>query len=289
MSFELRVSFTGLCLYLIHPNGRQAAVLQPDARKDNANPRHADDTDGEFHAAYLRFDLASLATGFPGAPGADEVPPYEVVHRFGRQVLDFGIPDDNNTALQVDLSVPDFGGFAPTLQLLPGLFSTTPPDELLTRMVLNGGTLSGLPEDSWKIPGFFHPDGTPTPGQFASLITWSRQVEGDGIELTLTDFDGGNEVRIPLRPVTTDTGDQVLSLKVANLCAKNALEWPELGIRTVDQDDVDFKWLYRLFEPAQGSYGDLLRGGTYPIPRLQHGNPFGVEDCMGGKVVTTFP
>jgi hypothetical protein len=286
MAFELRVTFTGLCLYLAHPDGTKAAVLLPDARKTTAEPLHADGTRGEFHAGYLRFDLAHLDARFPAA-GEDEVPAYEAVHRLNRQVIDFGLggaaaPQD------VQLALPDFGAFAPALRPLPGLFSATPPDALLSRLVLDGGTITGLPEDAWTLPATLNPTGQPYDGQFASLITWTRQVEGDGLTLTLSGFDGGGAVRIPLTPVDTE-GGRVIALKVANLCDKNVLEWPELGVRTVDQDDVDFKWLYRLLTPPEGSYGDLLNGSAYPIPHLQPTQSFGVEDCMGGKIEVVFP
>jgi hypothetical protein len=286
MAFELRVSFTGLCLYLVHPDGTKAAVLLPDARKTTADPAHADGTMGEFHAAYLRFDLAHLDARFP-AGSEDEVPRYEVVRRLDRQVLDFGVPD--GAGQTVDLPLPDFGTFAPTLRPISGLFSSNPPQELLSRMVLNGGELSALPEDAWTLPATLNPGGQPYNGEFASLVTWTRQVEGDGLTLTLAGFDGADAVQIPLTPVTTDSGARVIALKVANLCDKNVLEWPELGTRRVDQDDVDFKWLYRLLQPEEGSYGDRLEGSSLPIPHLQPTQGFGVEDCMGGKIEVVFP
>src|SRR4051812_37492518 len=59
MSFTLEVEFSGLCLFVLHPDEPRVAVLMPDARKSTANPVHVDGTRGIPHVGYTRFDLAN--------------------------------------------------------------------------------------------------------------------------------------------------------------------------------------------------------------------------------------
>ena len=82
--------------------------------------------------------------------------------------------------------------------------------------------------------------------------------------------------------------DNIVRLKVANLCAENPLEWPELDLRTLKaKRDDDFKWMYRLLKPEVGTYQKHLgKHGKLPVPVLtQQKVPFGgLTDCTGKKI-----
>jgi hypothetical protein len=288
MTFDLRVEFSGLCLYLMHPDGDQVGIVMPDARKRTADPRHADGTDGVFHVGYVRFDLANFDADLP--PGdIDNGPRYEVVHRFDREALDFDFPDEQSS-MSAELEFPDFKEFAPVLRPLPGLFSEDPPKVLLMRTVLRGGHLSGLSEgESWRFSTELNPSAPAYGGQFASFSTWTRRVDGDGLTIRLRRFGDATPTEIPLRPARSENGDAVIALKIANLCAENPLEWPDLPFRGVVGDDVDFKWLYRLLEPPGTTYAKLLRGDQFPVPERRGRQPFGAfQDCMGGRLTHAF-
>src|SRR5262245_46820732 len=115
MPFELRVDISGLCLFMIHPNGEEIAVVMPDARKGRLDPKHVDHNangrvNGVFHTGYLRYDLACLWAGFPPG-GRRSGPSYEVVHRFDGEALEF-VGVDNEPLNVRTMQVADFGEFA---------------------------------------------------------------------------------------------------------------------------------------------------------------------------------
>ena len=84
-------------------------------------------------------------------------------------------------------------------------------------------------------------------------------------------------------------GKSSIVLKVANLCSENPLEWPELVMHQVNRADRDFKWMYRLMAPAQGTLASLLQPDELlPIPLQQGATPFSVQGCMGSRKLTVF-
>ncbi|HEV2734964.1 MAG TPA: hypothetical protein VGV85_08985, partial [Longimicrobiaceae bacterium] len=183
MAFQLRVEFTGLCLYLVHatPPGdrkpgdpldaQKVTVARPDCRKGKVATRHADGDKGRPHAGYIRFDLANLTPGFP-AGQVDDSPEYEVVHRFTRQTLDFGLPAAEGL-MRVHAAVPEFEGFAPTLEPRPELSVDAQAGGLcVMKTTLTGGTLIGEPEprDDWEFSPLFHPSGYSYIGEFAQSL-----------------------------------------------------------------------------------------------------------------------
>ena len=300
MPFDLQVEFAGLCLYVVNPDNRRVAVLMPDARRRPGHDpaHHFDDKPAVPHVGYIRFNLANLAIYAPPVPaGVDrmhrEGPEYELLHRFDRQILDFDGAFQPE-GVEGELEVPSFDAFAPDLELVPGLFTARPPDVLLMRTVLEGGRLSGslMPREQWIFPTHLHPEGKGHGGTFASSATWTRRVEAESVTLRITDFAGVVQASFPLRPATPGG---TVSVKVANLCADNPLEWEELNIRKVIGPDLDFKWLYRLFEPAGTTFDALLKvegveefKKELPVPIPISLLSSGSDDCMPGQKTGTF-
>jgi hypothetical protein len=302
MAFFLRVHFTGLCLFVIDPDTERVAVLMPDARQPvqgdplsgTPHKTHRDNAPAVPHAGYLRADLASMQlthqsmariqsrTLDPCDP-LDPGPEVEVVCRLDRHVLDLGIPGDDAVTLDPNMgNVPNATEFAPVLQPIAGLFSATPPRELLFRTILHGGTLVACPgPEKWTVDSRLNGNAAPLVVNMPGGASWVREVtdaelaemnrgesDPDVLRVTLRAFDGTPKVVLPLRPVDSPHG-RLIDLKLANLCAENPLEWNELEIRRVILEDADFKWMYRLLEPPQPqSWDDLLGDQVLPAPRL---------------------
>lgn len=304
MSFDLRVEFTGLCMYLVHadpPDTRSAGdemeahkvtVVIPECRKDVAERRHADNDQGKHHVGYMRLDLASIAgisARIPSAPGK-EIPAYEVVHRFTNQTLDFGL--SAAPSMVVHTRLPEFDAFAPALVPRPELLDDAKAGAFaVMRTTLTGGTLKGEEaRQEWKFSDTFSEGREEYSGTFAETLVWSREVaDADSLTLTLTPFKGGDPQHITLTPVEGPNGKRTLALKIANLCCENPLEWKELESGGAIERDDDFKWLYRLMLPAPGeTFRSMLAtrgaGSKLPVPELI-GPDRGGQGCVGGSVI----
>ena len=309
MAFTLEVQFTGLCLHVKHPTRPAVAVLMPDGRLNGPAPgQQRDDTPNVPHVGYLRVDLANvpLADGAATLPrghregpdGTDDGPFFEVVYRLARQQLDFGLPPVAAGA-PGGQDTPDVAPLGTALRLLPDLFKpkVEPDTFLLFRTVLHGGAFAVSPDvnqnEKWMLDGRFNEgDTAPIVRNFPGAITWTREVDDqDDLDLTISNFDDTAPVRLRLQPVDGPDGNRVIRLKIANLCSDNPLEWEDFQLHGVTGEDSDFKWLYWLFEPASGTWSDLLGEFVLPAPRLmtRHPERFGqAGDCAGGGTKAAF-
>jgi hypothetical protein len=283
VSFELRIEFSGLCLFIVNQDRTRVGVAMPDAREkaNIATMRHVDNTVAVPHAGYLRFDLRDLQPDVPDIPGgtASNGPRYEVVHRFDGEALDLGLgPDPAKIGID-ELLFPNFKSIDDRLAILPGLFGDAPPTELLMRTVLAGGTFTSHSGGSnWTFPTINLPAGGPYQGQFANYVVWTRTISGDSLTVTIAPFRKGEPTTLRLKP-----RNGVLQLKIANLCADNPLEWRELKLRTVSGDeDLDFKWLYRLMKDPEKVAPGI--NAELPVPVLDRTSGVANRDwdCTGG-------
>jgi hypothetical protein len=292
--FELRIEFSGLCLFVKDPRRKKVGVLMPDARYDGKPKKHADNTPAVPHVGYLRFDLANvLPPGQLAGRDPSETPAYEIVHQFGREDLQIVLPDTQEPVDAAQLALPDFDEFAPVEELLPGLFQGRPPAELLARTVFYGGTLTSVLETGiqWWMSGELHPEKKAHVHVYGGEVHWRRIVVGaSGVMLHLEGLDGNGPADIDLRPTVATKGDTpAISLKIANLCATNPLEWGTYEPYGVNAADTDFKWLYKLLRLKKGE--DPLK---YPPSALPHphpvpsGNMSLYQDCFGGMITAEF-
>jgi hypothetical protein len=283
VSFELRIEFSGLCLFIVNADRTRVGVVMPDARErpNIATMRHVDNTVAVPHAGYLRFDLRDLQPGVPDIPGgtANNGPRYEVVHRFDAEAIDLGLGREQTKVGIDELLFPHFKSIDGRLDLLPGLFGDAPPEQLLMRTVLTGGTFTSHSCGSnWTFPTIDTSTGTPYQGQFANYVVWTRTMGGDSLTLTVAPFKKGEPTTLRLKP-----RNGLLQLKIANLCAENPLEWRELKLRTVSSDeDLDFKWLYRLMKNPEMVTPGL--NDELPVPVLDRTSGVANKDwdCTGG-------
>jgi hypothetical protein len=304
MSFTLHVEFSGPLLYVADTpetiGEKQLAaslgVVMPDCRlpETEERPMHLDGEEADPHAGYLRMDLGDVDPRFPR--GEEQNPVYELVHRFSGQVLRFvEIPAEENDeedpaeddeqqeeeGADVDeriditgMSVPEFERVAPELVLKDNLFAEDA--EILMRTVLEGGIVTAGPLTEWKFEEKITAGGEQYQARFASFVTWTRDYAGSGLTVEITSLTGETQVSIPL---TIHDGAEV-HMKVANLCATNPLEWPELDVPKTPDVDADFKWLYRLFDNVPEEIPAL------PVPRLVNAaeGETGDNGCMGTRV-----
>src|SRR5262245_2619892 len=245
MTFTLQVEFSGLCGYLRHPDDRQVGIVQPDGRLLRGTVIAADHDPLVPHAGYIRYNLADTGASVPGKRTSDESPSFEVIHRFEREEVDFGL--DDQPMGQVNTSNPRVERFAPTVKPVPGLFSNNPPADLLMPCVLRGGSITSAPTlDEWRFSTLLNQGGQPYEDRFAGFTTWTRVVDADHLTITLKAFDGTPRTTITLTPRDPE---RIIKLKIANLCADNPLEWSEMFLRPFNAKfDVDFKWFYQLWQ-----------------------------------------
>jgi hypothetical protein len=311
MPFTLEVEFTGLCMFVINTRVRagvdvdDVVVLLPECRRKEKDPIHLDNTPARAHTGYLRFDLGNLdIEKNPFATGSPTYGPfYEGVHRFSRQLLDFGLSDMEWEA--VEPMLPEVHRFAPTLRLRREVIAANPSGtRAVMRTQLRGGTLRGKVDkgekDEWQFPKTFNP-AEAYRGEFVDHVVWRRRVERedeDVLNLTIKPMSGGGsepETLVRLRP----RDDGIIRLKIANLCCANPLEWDSLEnecpeplrrrpAKEVENEkkpratvDVDFKWFYQLLLPAgKPNYDELLKRGNLPIPKLLTEDRGG-QGCVG--------
>lgn len=306
MPFTLRVDFSGLCMYVRHSDGQHVAVLLPDCRKStNPVPKHFDTTDAEPHVGYVRLDFERLGLGLVAPAPAGLEPRYELVHRFTGQMLKFeGTPTQPDTIDTSVLDFPSFDHLGFPVDLVSNLFSAgTPtdppvPPQLLARMVLRGGRLSGrkITGTFWEFPQVGDPASRTYAREYASFATWTRGFDGNALTVRITNWAGTPEASFPINNIPD--GAEVV-IKVANLCCSNPLEWNDLPLRTVKGPDEDFKWLYRLVIPhdtppttsPEDAWKDLLNGTRLPHPRLVPGpgSETGSDDCIAVIKEEDFP
>jgi hypothetical protein len=291
--FTLSVEFAGICLYESRPQRESVGVLMPTCvpTPDGAvSTKHEDGDTGARHVPYLLMDLANLDQRVtPGLVG--DGPQFEVVRRLGREELRFEFePKEPGSRIQLDpdpLPLPDLSIYADRIGLRPHLFSDNPPVELNARTILRGGKLTAtIVGGSDKGAGHprQNPDWDKDPADWAGSIKWRRAIPGDSLTIRIRSWDTGQETPLTLRPVKRASGE-VIELKIAILCENNPLEWKEFEPR-FEKDDVDFKWLFRLFEAKDG--GSLLkaiRRAKLPYPKLRPrgARTTGSTGCTGGQ------
>jgi hypothetical protein len=198
------------------------------------------------------------------------------VHRFDFEELDLGLADaeadhDPQTG---NILAADLERIDPHATIRPDLFGARPPAELLMRMVVRGG--------EWQQPkatGLWWFDSTLLPGQeeptygdaLSGTAYWRRTIDEKQVTIRMRSWRDGRETMIPLRP-SVEGG--VVRLKIANLCDRNPMEWPDLNPRIFQASaDVDFKWFYFLWRDARGDFTDILNKETPKLLPVPHPHP----------------
>ncbi len=284
-TFELRIEFVGPMLHIVEPSKATVNVIMPDARFKGVRERHADDSEAVPHVGYLRFDMAALTSGALGDIGgiSAENPSYEVIHRFDREELQMGVV--GGEAGMTSPILPDLGAIAPTMQPLATLLDAVPPEIVLMRTTLVGGKMeSVLSGGSWSIGGELRGGASIAAQQYASIVRWRCMVAGTGLTIRLVSFDTKRTIEIPLRPIVAPRDQPAIALRIGNLCGDNPLEWDELELRNAEDEDADFKWIYRLMEPVSTGPNPVdavtpILKKTMPIPMAK----LSAEERVGGN------
>ena len=290
MSFELQVEFVGVCLNVVHRDTKRVAVLIPDAR--NRGP-YVDGRTAEPHVGYLRYDAAFVDGSIP--LGDLDDPTTAIVHQLSGEVIDLGLSDDGTGIDTQQLFAPqlectnDWPGAARDVELIPGLFSTTPPKELLARCVLTNGGFSAAPDNAnWKFSAVLRKKGEKYEPTITHKVVWSRTLRNaTKLTLGLSTFNGSSRRTIDLQPRTTSGNVDVIRIKIANLCSGNPLEWDPLNEPLPVDLDTDFKWVYNLLRSTTEPLKDRLGGSSLPVPHRQKGG-VSVRNCPGAQINGTF-
>jgi hypothetical protein len=239
-------------------------------------------------------DLANLDQTVTRGLVADG-PRFQVVRRLNREELEFGPEESTGSAIQLEpevLPLPDLSLYKDRIRLNDLLSDIQPNErpEMTARTRLNGGTLTattvGGSGNGGGRPGQ-NQDWDKDPADWAGSIRWTRKIPGSSLTIRIRNWDTGQITPVTLTAVKRNSG-AVIELKVANLCETNPLEWKEFESR-FDKDDVDFKWLYRLFgakDPKHG--GSVLRAigrDKLPYPKLtpRGARTTGSTGCTGGQ------
>ncbi|HEU0078321.1 MAG TPA: hypothetical protein VFQ76_11760 [Longimicrobiaceae bacterium] len=287
--FILHIDITGICMYLWAGDRKSVTLFMPDAALRIGGPsKHPDGTRAVPHAGYLRFDLKNLDTQVEYREGElpDDLPSYEVVHRFQHEELVLSLPEGDE--ITGALQLPDTREFAPVLRAKPEINDDPPPPSVLMRTQLAGGDFFTREESIlWKIDGDLREDKKQSTLSLGGEVAWERRLSGKGLDVVLSRFDGTGTVRIPLvARAEAEEATPVIRLKLANLC-ENPLEWPELDTPLQPVPDVDFKWVYQLLERRPeydpGEFPAHLCPVPEPIlkPVMNQGD---LQDCFGVQV-----
>ena len=303
----LSVEFAGVCLHVIHrerefvpgekpPPTFQVSVLMPTCvptADGRVNTKHEDGDIGARHVPYLLMDLANLDVDQRVMPGlVADGPRFQVVRRLSREELFLKPEEPQGSIIELKpdpLPLPDLSLYKGAIRL-KDLLSEIPRferPELNVRMVLKGGTLAAVPlggsDEGGRRPvgGSIKaeersqkPDWDKNPEDWAGSIIWTRDIKKDSLpegflEIGIRSFDSDKpNPPLRLRPVTRSDGKEVIQLKIANLCETNPLEWKEFEHK-LQKDDVDGKWVFRLFEAVNGvSLLKAIRRDKRPYPKL---------------------
>jgi|SRR5215204_3070997 len=287
----LSVEFAGICLYLIHPEKKSVAVLMPTALPSPDGRISTKDEDGDDaarHVAYVRMNLANLDPNVPPGLVADG-PQFEVVRQLRRAEIRLE-PESSENFIRVEpLPLPDLSVYRGKIELKKDLFADkdrfadNPPAELQARMMLRGGTLAATVASGSISPPKPGPDPDWDKSEFnwAGSVRWTCTVPGDSLTVRIVGFDGGAETSLRLVPVVRPTG-RVIELKIANLCETNPLEWRDFEQKHV-REDVDFKWLFRLYDPIGAPSIRAALNRPLPYPRLARrgARTAGNQGCTG--------
>jgi hypothetical protein len=251
------------------------------------------------HVGYLRFDLADvipeIGASQEAADAEDSDPPYpavytrkppsyEVVHRFDFEELELlhqpKVGDKTDMTAE-NILAANVHEVDPYARMRRNLFSNTPPEKLLMRMILRGGVFEkATAKGFWYFDGTLRDGNTPYSAQLSGTAVWNGTIDEDHIAIRIRSWKRKHETIIRLRP---SKGGKV-RLKIANLCAQNPMEWPELYPRVFDSpSDDDFKWFYFLWRDTRDDFDKLLDG---PPPQLL---PVPCPDPMHGDIINCGP
>jgi hypothetical protein len=320
----LSVEFAGLCLYVIDDSSgtRTVSVLMPtcvptdwvDANGVSTrvvDTMHADGDRGARHVPYLLIDPANL-------PLRDDqnvaAPRFQVVRRLSREEIVINLESQGPVKLDPDpLPLPNLNVYNGSMRLRNDYSSAftrlagNDRPELSVRTILRGGTLRATTIDgsgkvvarsATTLGAQTNVNWEPGPADWAGWVEWTGTVP-EPFAIEILDWVTGQRRPLTLRPAVD--GNRVIRLKIANLCETNPLEWREFD-HVVQTDDVDFKWLFRLFTirdshpnprqlPQEARLPDAIgrpdANGRpkFPYPRLTPRTPrtTGSTGCTGGQ------
>lgn len=189
MSFDLRIFFSGLCVFIPDDQRMRMHVLMPSTRGDCENGH-------TLHLARLRYDVAYA---IPGATKLTGDCAYRVLEDKALDLVEF--PGELNMQLPPDLVDVE----RPAGKKVPrNRLSVQRPPKVDSRVTLSAGAVT------CRVPGaIFEFDGS-EPRHLAHVVVWTiPNIEGNELRLRLKKLHGAGEEPLPvLHPIggTVDLG-----------------------------------------------------------------------------------
>ena len=198
MAFQLKIQFSGLCIFAVQPaEGEEPVRMQ--VLLPRAEGMH-------LHIPVLEFDAAYMVAGSKPSKLVTQFPLRGSGSDVGGTTLD---PRICAEIVRVSEAVP--GKF-----VLPDLFKKQAQPLLAARVTLYAGQMAQVaPGVCWRWVGGAH-------RRMAHIAEWVVDVPDASLTWALKDFEGNELGRsVVLHPMTTSSGQNVLNVRVRHLPAES--------------------------------------------------------------------
>jgi len=183
MTFDLKIQFVGLCMFVPDPDGSAMHVLMPTSA-GSGGPHGSADVPA--HVAMLCFDPGYLQRNGSRWPGAavNAVVDQATLAVAGSGTLDLALPE----SVAVNVARVTRSSVIPSL-LAPG----DPGTALAARVRLESGKMTGYaPGVCWN---YDSPPDDPRP--LPNRVCWTVPMEGKQVDLVLRPFKGERDTPLP--------------------------------------------------------------------------------------------
>lgn len=273
MSFQLSVTYYGLCLFRRGGGGSVVRINLPGTSKDDT---HADGSPAKPH--YARFAIPRDAVGNEG--DFKDGPPGWIVISLDTYVVGFPIPKGTPDASALDTVVP-FDRFVDNFRVRANVRELS-----AASIEATSGDFKPLnsPPAEWLIPNTLTARPPLDATSFGYNVTWTATVDDSTKAAPAITFaTPAGTPALPAMLLKTDLGP--VDMILGNVCNPDPVDWPNMPVETCPGPDPcideDFKWLYKLLEPTDAKdWQQRLNGKPLPVPNYL--GPFG-ESGPGGK------
>jgi len=287
--FNLEIALTGVCtLVTDQPIGNSPAKMHlviVDGWENSRKPNRTG-VDGEQlpcrHGAMVQFPLGNL----PGAGSGGRPRQGKGVWYPKRHSLAFSFVEDSENrpelnAFKVHPELPqhvaDMTKIAPGFASLGGsdVLDSNPHSDVLANALFERGTLSFTANEAeaWVFSSVLAAEPVVVQGMAAEVILTLRRLSSMTLTASRLQSGGsprrgnpGREEPDQLTLVATRPNETV-RMTIAVGCEENPLLWEESQSQT-PPEDVDFRWHYEIFSPAEKvRLRDALGDAKLPVPR----------------------
>lgn len=285
MAFSVRITFTGICLFV--PNSRADArakmcVVLPDGRGvvDRGDGTVALQASASTivssqplrrHMAFMTLQARDLVGG-----GGLSERLLGLCYLEGHRVV-LRARGGSSTMTSDLRTIADLSQAIPQYRFDPMIVSANPRTAVAQILIDRGTLQGGTPLDSWVFPNTIS-QGEPVSGPLSHEVHLDLR-DLDSFALVAQPFSGGPDVVWEFAP---PNGSGV-AITIANLCDDNPLRWPIPRPRPLP--DEDFQWYYEMLEQGEKErLATNVKGLPLPIPHPAQGSGNGQGiNCVPGR------